>query len=246
MVSGKQIFFIIVAAGGGTRFGGDIPKQFRMLDNRPVLCHSIDTFNDFCRHNGIDGHIYVVLSPQGRRYWNTHLLEKYCCVNTVIGGPTRAQSVSAALKMVSMANPMHSSIVMIHDGARPLISNSLLGRLVDAIYNGHHAVVPACSPTDSLMSINQPQEGVPVDRSCFVAVQTPQAFHYATISRAYEKMADRIATMTDDASVVYSAFGTPIHYVEGDVTNIKITNPADLPLAHILLCSRSDEPTQNS
>ena len=76
---------------------------------------------------------------------------------------------------------------------------------------------------------------MPVDRSSFLAVQTPQAFHADTLISAYRNQKDNLARMTDEASVVFASTNSPIEYVDGDVRNIKITNPADLPLAEILL-----------
>ncbi len=237
MSSLKKIYFIIVAAGGGTRFGGDIPKQFRQLAGKTVVCHSIDTFYRYCKKHGIDGTVILVLSPAGKDFWNAKDAYTYPHIMIADGGDTRAESVSNALKLISSADA--ESIIMVHDGARPLMSEPLLERLTNAVAEGHTAVVNEIAHTDSLMEKGAGEGACPVCRSNYIAVQTPQAFEAACIMEAYRKQSGDIARMTDDASVVYAATQTPISYVEGETRNIKITNPADLPLAEILLAQCS-------
>ncbi len=229
----RKIYFIIVAAGGGTRFGGDIPKQFRQLGGKTVLCHSIDTFTRYCRQTGVSGEIIIVLSQAGKEFWNEHESSAYPGVAIVPGGATRAESVSNAIDTIKDFS--EEDIIMVHDGARPLISCNLLRRLSDAVTGGCRAVVPALAPTDSLMEKTDGSGAMPVDRSRFLAVQTPQAFKAEVLKKSYASQKEDIARMTDDASVVFAATFTPIEYIEGEVSNIKVTNPADLPLAEILL-----------
>ncbi len=238
MASGNRIYFVIVAAGGGTRFGGDIPKQFRQLAGKTVVCHSIDTFYRFCEKRSIAGTVILVLSPAGKDFWQRQDSCNYPDLLIADGGATRAESVSNSLGLIGPI--CEGDIIMVHDGARPLITESLLDRLTDAVQVGLKAIVPAIAPTDSLMKKDCGSTARPVCRGDYLAVQTPQAFDGPTLIDAYRKQSDDIARMTDDASVVYAACGTPISYVEGETTNIKITNPADLPLAEILLtqCSR--------
>lgn len=239
----KTIYFIIVAAGGGTRFGGDIPKQFLQLGGKPVVCHSIDLFRQVCASEGLRSEIVLVLNPEHLGLW-----QKLCdstgytspCI--VAGGATRAHSVEAAIKTIS---PTDSDIVLVHDGARPLAGAALVKRVIDACMSGLEAVVPALRPTDSLMAVDSNGVASPVDRAGFLAVQTPQGFNACVLARAYRQCdAARISLMTDDASVAYSA-GNRIMYVEGDPCNIKITNPADLEIAEVLLrrCSRCETTT---
>lgn len=229
----RTIHFIIVAAGGGTRFGGDIPKQFRLLAGKPVLCRSIDTFERFCCHNAISGRVILVLSGSGLHFWRESLSAAYPSVSTVSGGATRAESVANALAEIPDGNG--GDIIMVHDGARPLMTENLLERLVRAIDSGCKAVVPAIAPTDSLMKRTGDDCASPVMRSDYLAVQTPQAFISATLLDAYSEVKNNIAAMTDDASVVFAATGQAVNFIDGEATNIKITNPADLPLAEILI-----------
>lgn len=233
MPSIKKIYFIIVAAGGGTRFGGDIPKQFCQLAGKTVVCHSIDTFYRYCEKRGIDGTVILVLSPSGKDFWEKSETGRYPDILIADGGATRAQSVANALSLIPSV--CAEDMIMVHDAARPMMSECLLERLAKAVEDGHKAVVPAIAPTDSLMEKSGDETACPVCRSNYVAVQTPQAFDASCLIESYRKQNEGIARMTDDASVVYAATGLPIRYVEGEPTNIKITNPADLPLAEILL-----------
>lgn len=148
-MSHDRIYFIIVAAGGGTRFGGDIPKQFRQLAGKTVVCHSIDTFRRYCHRQGLDGTVILVLSPAGKEFWSKREAARYPGVIIADGGSTRAESVCNALGLASEARD--GDIIMVHDGARPLMTEALLERLTAAVQNGSKAVVPAIAPTDSLM-----------------------------------------------------------------------------------------------
>ncbi len=230
-----RIYFVIVAAGGGTRFGGDIPKQFRQLAGKPVLCHSIDAIKTFCGASEIDVRVILVLSPAGKDFWKSNGADSYPFVEIADGGASRAESVANALAMIESESDYAGSIIMVHDAARPMLSQELLGRLMRACSQDAQAVVPALAPTDSLMEKADICGAMPVDRSRFLAVQTPQAFLADTLISAYRNQKDNLARMTDEASVVFASTNSPIEYVDGDVRNIKITNPADLPLAEILL-----------
>ena len=118
--------------------------------------------------------------------------------------------------------------VLVHDGARPLVSSGVVARVVAGL-DIAPAVVPVVPVIDSLRSA----EGGAVDRSGFVAVQTPQGFHRAVLERAHEAALDAAAA-TDDASMV-DAIGEIVLHVDGDASNLKITAPADLVVAEALL-----------
>ena len=154
------------------------------------------------------------------------------------GGATRAQSVEAAIAAV---NPTEQDIVLVHDGARPLAGEPLVRRIIDTCHSGTPAVVPALKPTDSLMELSNDDSAAPVDRARYLAVQTPQGFNGKLLANAYRTCRADIARMTDDASVAYAA-GCRVQYVEGNPYNLKITNPADLEIAEVLLrrCSHSE------
>lgn len=227
------VHFVIVAAGGGSRFGGDIPKQFRSLAGKAVVCHSIDTFASFCSARGIEYTLTIVLSDSGRSYWQDISAEGYAGVKIVTGGASRAHSVYNAV--CSLADAAAGDYVFVHDAARPLVSKDILTSLIDAFNAGSKAVVPVIEPTDSLMAVETATTAIPVPRSNYRAVQTPQAFEYTCLKAAYDKMKESLSAMTDDASVVFAATGCSIDTVAGEPRNLKITHSSDLLIAEQLL-----------
>ncbi len=223
-----RTYLIIVAAGAGSRFGSTLPKQFHLLGRppRPVLMHTVDAF----RVAGIpDADITVVLSPQMTDYWRELCGEHgFASPRIVEGGETRFHSVRNAIRTLDIAP---GDRILVHDGARPLVSITLINRVINALTN-HAAVVPAVPVTDSLRRVTADGTTAAVDRAPFRSVQTPQGFDAATLAAAYDT--DFVSTFTDDASVVESA-GTPIAIVDGEPTNIKITSPRDLAIATALM-----------
>lgn len=213
-----KIATIIVAGGSGVRMGAEIPKQFLLLCAKPILMHTIQAFYDAL---GADAPLVVALPSSHIPLWKS-LLVKYDfnVPHTVVaGGTTRFHSVKAALEAISS----DTSIVLVHDGVRPLIKKEVISRIVDgAVQQG--AVIPVIPMAESIRR----KDGVLTkaqNRADFVVVQTPQAFDFKIITRAYQQeWNDRF---TDDASLVES-LGEVIHTVEGDVDNIKITTSIDL------------------
>ncbi|MDH4365327.1 MAG: 2-C-methyl-D-erythritol 4-phosphate cytidylyltransferase, partial [Acidimicrobiia bacterium] len=143
----------------------------------------------------------------------------------VAGGHTRSDSVRAGLD----ALPVSASHVLVHDAARPLVTAEVVGRVRDALAGGAVAAVPVMPVTDSLRMM----EGRAVDRSGLVAVQTPQGFRVDVLRLAHSEG----DTATDDASLV-DRLGLTVVHVEGDPTNMKITDPHDLRIAEVLLHDR--------
>ena len=229
----NRTYVIIVAAGTGSRFGSDIPKQFLPLgdDNSPVLMHTVRAF----LLAGVrSDNIRLVLSETMFHFWRQLCLKhNFVSPPVVAGGTTRFQSVSNALDSISA----HSAdVVLVHDGARPLVTPSLISGVIDNIVNrGNPAAIPVINVADSLREIVNPGKTVAVDRSRYVAVQTPQGFRADILKAAYRT--PYRDTFTDDASVVEAA-GTQISTVPGDTDNIKITTPRDLVIAQAILSSR--------
>ena len=227
----SQPYVIIVAAGTGNRFGSSLPKQFHGLgaEGLPVLMHTVQAFRDF----GIsDSRVLVVLSREMFGFWNELCLKfNFNSPRVVAGGETRFHSVKNALNSVDF---VQGDNVLIHDGARPLVSSSLIGRIVESLRT-HRAVVPATAVSDSLRRMVNDEYSMPVNRAEFRAVQTPQGFDASMLKTLYRTEYKDI--FTDDASIVDS-FGMDVRTVEGDVTNIKITSPIDLVLAEAILQRR--------
>lgn len=221
----RKIYAVFVAGGSGTRMGGSTPKQFLNLGGIPVLQRSIEVFLRACP----DAKIITVLPSEHIETWK-ELCRKHVLnvpQTLVAGGMTRFHSVRNALEKVP-----DGAIVSVHDGVRPLVSSSLVRRMVERMEECE-ALVPVMPVTDSLKykdgTLPEP------DRSGIVAVQTPQMFHSEILKDAY-RQAYREA-FTDDASVA-ARKGIRIDFVEGERFNVKITTPEDLQLAEMIISSR--------
>ncbi len=223
-------YVIVVAAGSGTRFGASLPKQFCVLDGKPVLMWTIDRL----RAAVGDCRMLLVLSESGREIWHDLCNEyQFASPEIVIGGSTRWESVKNALNVVGRLD--RSDIVMVHDGARPLVSRQVVDRLLEAIEHSLSAL-PCVRPIDSFRILDATGGSTPLDRSRLLAVQTPQVFRGDAFLQAYTLAYSPL--FTDDASVMSAAgFPDPV-IVEGDPRCIKITLPADIGLASLYL---SDE-----
>lgn len=226
-MNGKEVAVIIVAAGSGSRFGGDVPKQFCLLEGHPVLMHSIERFARMMPEAGIT----VVLSADRVGYWK-ELCEQYdfhVSHNIAIGGATRWESVKNALETI---NPT-AGTVLIHDGARPLVSAKTVANLCDAVKAGAEGALPVLPMVDSLRELDANGESKAVDRSRYVAVQTPQAFPTRLLQEAYRLPYTPV--MTDDASVMEHAGHTDIRLVAGNAATLKITRSEDMDIAVLYL-----------
>lgn len=217
-----NLYALIVAGGSGKRMGTDVPKQFLELAGKPVLMRTIERFWYF------DGSIKIItVIPEDQMdYWEK-LQKKYSfsISNTVVkGGPARYFSVKNGLDKVK-----DNSLVAIHDGVRPLVSTDTIKRCFAAAEKFGNAV-PVISPTDSVRMITE-HGSIPVNRQNLRYIQTPQVFDSTLIKKAYLK--DYSTDVTDDATLLEKT-GETIHLVEGNIENLKITNPGDLAVAEAL------------
>ena len=222
-------YIIIVAGGKGSRFGADIPKQFCLLDGRPVVMHAIDRL----RAALPDGKFIIVISESEKDRWD-ELCRQYNFTSPVIafGGDNRWESVKNGMGVIP-ADARPNSTVLIHDGARPLVDTATVRQVCAATVNTDGAI-PAVKVSDSLRRLDENHIGSePVDRNDFRAVQTPQGFTLWRLREAYSLPYEE--TFTDDASVMAAAGYDNIRLVEGNVDNIKITNPRDIAIAEAIL-----------
>lgn len=221
-----NVHVIVVAAGKGTRFGGDLPKQFNLLGDRPVLMHTVIRIARALP----SATITIVLNEKYVAYWE-RMCELYGFVSpqVVVGGDTRWQSVKNA---VSALDAAPEDIILVHDAVRPIVQTSVVRRIIEAMSTSD-AVIPAIPLTDSLREITEDGSSRPIDRSHLMAVQTPQAFRAAKLVQAYQLPYRE--SFTDDASVYDAAgFGAPT-LVEGSSQNIKITSPRDIDIAALFM-----------
>ncbi|MFZ4523222.1 MAG: 2-C-methyl-D-erythritol 4-phosphate cytidylyltransferase [Bacteroidales bacterium] len=214
---------VIVAGGSGTRMNAGMPKQFLLLNGKPLLMYSIEAFN--VAFPGIS--VILVLPATELLPWK-QLCDEYAFnlpCTLVAGGETRFHSVQNALAVMD-----DGGLVAIHDGARPLVSPSLIrNTFLTAGQLGN--AVPVIEFSDSVRKVSG-KGSQPVDRSILRLVQTPQVFNISILKKAYHQ--EYRTTFTDDASVMESA-GETIHLTEGDPVNLKITHPYDLAAAEIML-----------
>lgn len=223
----SNVHVVIVAAGKGSRFGTDLPKQFSLLGDRPVLMHTVIRIARSMPY----ANIVMVLNKEYIEYWQ-RMCELYGFVSpsVVAGGDTRWESVKNALESMRLAD---DDIVMVHDGVRPIVPTEMMHRIIAAM-ESNEAVIPYVSLTDSLRQLEA--DGVSshaIDRSQLVAVQTPQAFRAGKLMDAYRLPYSE--SFTDDASVYEAAgFGAPT-LVEGSSLNIKITRPRDIDIAALYM-----------
>ncbi|WP_199260770.1 bifunctional 2-C-methyl-D-erythritol 4-phosphate cytidylyltransferase/2-C-methyl-D-erythritol 2,4-cyclodiphosphate synthase [Paracoccus binzhouensis] len=209
---------IITAAGRGTRAGDGPPKQWRSLSGRSVLARSIAAFADFPR-------IVVVLAPEDMARGVAELSGP---VTLVVGGPTRSDSVRAALESLSGSGVTH---VLIHDGARPLVSDAVIRGVVAALQTGSPAAAPALPVTDALWRADEGRVTGIASRDGLMRAQTPQGFALDAILAAHRAFPEGAA---DDVELAIRA-GLPVTVTPGDEDNLKLTYGADLKRARRIL-----------
>jgi 2-C-methyl-D-erythritol 4-phosphate cytidylyltransferase/2-C-methyl-D-erythritol 2,4-cyclodiphosphate synthase len=207
---------LVVAAGRGRRFGGDIPKQYLDLGGRTVLRHSLATFAAHPRINWVR----TVIHPDDRELYDAsaHNLK---ILEPVHGGETRQDSVRFGLESLAEYNP---DVVLIHDGARPMIDAGTISRVITALET-QDGVIPALPVADTL---KRGQDGLitqTVDRANLWRAQTPQGFKFQPILSAHLQTAGK--ELTDDAAVLEHS-GGKVALVLGTEENLKITTMADL------------------
>ena len=219
-----MISAIILAGGKGKR-----SKQFIEIKGKPIIYYTIKKFSE---NKKIDN-IVVVLSKDEVGYFKENILEKYNLKvdNIVIGGTERQDSVYNGLKSLEDTN---TDIVLIHDGARPFISDRIIddGIKFAQVYG---ACAPGVMPKDTIKIKNESNFSVSTpDRGSLVAIQTPQVFKFNEILECHEKIKINNIVVTDD-TMVAEKFGYSVYLYDGEYTNIKVTTPEDLILGEKLI-----------
>jgi 2-C-methyl-D-erythritol 4-phosphate cytidylyltransferase len=200
-----------------------VPKQFMLLDGKPVLMHTIGKFAE----TDPELEIVVVLRGDQIEYWKELCIQFGFNIPHRLagGGETRFHSVKSGLSLV-----LEESLVAVHDAARPLVSTKTIQTAYKAAEMYGNAV-PAIPVQDSIRQIVSGLS-IAVDRTKYCIIQTPQCFQSSILIKAYEQ--EYKYTFTDDASVV-EASGEKIHLIDGNPDNIKITTPKDLVIADALI-----------
>ncbi len=214
-----QIAQILVAAGKGARIGGDTPKQYQKVAGKALLEWTLDAV--YAAPEITD---YVVVVAENDPYIAA-IAQNFPNLQIVTGGASRTASVKAGLLALKDLAP---ELVLIHDGARPFVSQDVITGVIDALANSP-AVVPALPIADALKTLS----GESVDRDVLRRVQTPQGFHYAKILQAFEQISED-ESFADDIAVAQRA-GLSVAFTQGDENNFKVTYPADFAKAETML-----------
>lgn len=216
---------IIVAAGQGKRMNSRRSKQFLTVNNKPIIVYTIEAF---IRHSQVS-EVIVVVAQDEMGYMKREILDSYFKqsaieVKLIVGGKERYDSVFNALQEI---NPKTNK-VLIHDGARPLITEAEITSIISGLDN-FDACVLGVKAKDTYKMVDKDNMVVQtLNREYLYSIQTPQGFSKEIICNAYNNgMANPIG-ITDDAMMVEKILNIPIRVVEGEYTNIKITTPDDL------------------
>ena len=222
-----KVSAIIPAAGQGLRLGGKVPKQFLHLDGKPILGHTLDAF----QNSGLIDTIILVVPEseidETRAQWlnNPPLVKKI-----VAGGKQRQDSVSNGFKELAS----DTDIVLVHDGVRPFISSSMIGEAIAAAKE-YGAAITAIPVNDTIKQVDESDlVEQTLNREKLRRVQTPQAFKYDLLKKAFAKAGADSYYGTDEASLI-EYLQEPVKIIIGSELNIKITRKEDLVLAEQIL-----------
>lgn len=225
----EKITAIVLAAGEGKRMNSAVHKQYLMLADKPVLYYALKTFAESKVTD-----IVLVVGAGEEAYCKQEIVERYKIekVHAIVeGGRERYHSVYAGLKAAQGAD-----YVLIHDGARPFVTDDIIDRSIQAVKE-YQACVVGMPVKDTIKVVGADgfAQSTP-ERSKLWQMQTPQSFSYSLITDAYEKvLAEGASIVTDDAMVLEQIQGRNVCVIEGSYRNIKITTPEDLLVAEAYL-----------
>ncbi len=224
---------IVLASGTGERFGENIPKQFYKFEGKTILEHSLDAFE---QNKNID-EIILVTNPQFRDLAEEILKNNdYKKITKVLnGGKTRVES-----SYIGTSAADNNSNVLIHDAVRAFVTQKIIDDNVEAL-KSYQAVGTAIDTVDTIIQVDEDNiiTNIP-QRKSLKRVQTPQSFRVELIQKAHKlAMEDKNASFTDDCGLILKYNLAPIHIVEGDEINVKITQKDDLEVIKNILAKRN-------
>jgi 2-C-methyl-D-erythritol 4-phosphate cytidylyltransferase len=213
---------IIVAAGSGSRFKSDIPKQFVEIHGKPVLMHALERFE---AAPSVDSIVLVLSHSEAERFDSSKFSK---LTSVVAGGATRAESVKNGL--ISITD--ETEIVAVHDGVRPLVTVDEIERTISKA-NLTGAACLVAEVTDTIKSVRGDEIAATLDRGRLRRALTPQAFNIKVLRKAFES--NKLDESITDECYLVEKLGHPIAIVQGSPLNIKITHALDLAFAERIL-----------
>jgi len=224
-----KISAIILAAGRGSRMKSDVCKQYLIINNKPVIYHSLKAFEE-----SSVAEIILVIGQGEEEYCRKEIVEKYQFTKVkeiICGGKERYHSVYNGLSRLN-----HSDYVLIHDGARPFVTVDIIEKNIAAVKTENACVTAVPSKDTIKISDSSGYIKQTPERNNIWIIQTPQAFRTDIIRSAYEKIINSGRTgITDDAMVLEMVSRQPIKLIPGNYKNIKITTPEDLLIGELFL-----------
>ncbi|MFH2146075.1 MAG: 2-C-methyl-D-erythritol 4-phosphate cytidylyltransferase [Candidatus Omnitrophota bacterium] len=223
----KTVLAIVAAAGSGNRLRKKIPKLYLKIGKKPLLAYSLLCLEHSKKIDQIivvSARRYMKLTQRIVRDYNIAKVRKI-----VAGGKTRSESVNNGLKHV----PPKTDLVLIHDGARPFISQKIIDTCIKTGLR-YKAVICAVPCVSTIKSVDEQLKVITtLNRNMLWQVQTPQVFDYKVIKRAYQRVEGKKLSFSDDSALV-EKLGHKVKVVFGSYLNMKITTPEDLKLARAI------------
>ncbi|WP_173473195.1 2-C-methyl-D-erythritol 4-phosphate cytidylyltransferase [Eubacterium ruminantium] len=225
-----MVSVIVLAAGSGSRMKSSKAKQFMEIGGKPLIYHALKVFEA-----SIVDEIILVTRQQDINFMREEVVKKYSfnkVKKIVAGGKERYDSVENGIKACDKRN----NIIMIHDGARPFVTNAMILSSISEVKRCKACTV-AVPVKDTIKVVDEEGYGIDTpDRSTLYQIQTPQTFDRKIITEAYSRMrSDKNRNITDDTMLVERYLDQKVKVVEGSYNNIKITTPEDIALAEAIL-----------
>jgi len=225
----EKVVAIIVAAGKGKRMGKDLSKQYILLEDKPIIAHTLEKFE---RSKLVDK-VILVVGEDEIEFVKENIINKYLfkkVTNVISGGRERQDSVYRGL----LASGEDCGIVLVHDGVRPFIKEEIIEQSIE-IAKRVGAVVVAVPVKDTIKRVNKNMQVLEtLKREELWSIQTPQTFQYKLLKKAHES-AKKLGNIVTDDGMMVELLGSHVEVLEGDYDNIKITTPEDLIMAQMIL-----------
>lgn len=241
----RKCFFLIPAAGSGTRMGAGQPKLMRNVEGSPVILRTLGAIADVCRsgYAGFDYRIIIVTTGDLIGLLKAMCAEYFSDINITftLGGNSRTESVSLGLNTIQDAGD--DDLVLIHDGARCLVTTGEITACIDGL-KAHPVCASAVPVKNTLKEVEITSSGAvrvtdTPDRSRFYEILTPQGFRYKDVRMCYSRAAEDGITATDDTALATS-YGLDVYLTKGLYSNLKITTPEDIAIASEIVRSRGE------